>query len=321
MLNRTAEALLWIGRYTERAENHVRLIDVLYHLRENEEDDERSVWYRLVSAVGNPEAYELKYGEYTEVSALMHVLFDREQGNSLFSCISQARTNLRNIREKIPSELWEVMNGFYLWLKDSTVEQLLQQSPHLFFRKIKESLATYQGMSQSILYRDEYYQWSECGRYLERCENTLRLLTAICDDRPGSPEEEYISLRLQSVLQVVGGYEGFRRQNSDCVDPGAVASFLITDGYFPRSIHFAVRMLKERLEAIQRSNHSRTRDTRLNRPLKLAGKMSSDLEMLDDGDLTPERLGDALRGLSRSTEQIGETITSLFFREEREVIA
>ncbi|MBA9087649.1 putative alpha-E superfamily protein [Fontibacillus solani] len=321
MLNRTAEALLWIGRYTERAENHVRLIDVLYHLRENEEDDECSVWHRLVNAVGNPEVYELKYGEYEEISALNHVIFDREQPNSLFSCISQARTNLRNIREKIPSELWEVMNGFFLWLKDSTVEQMLQQSPHLFFRRIKESLSTYQGMSQSILYRDEYYQWSECGRYLERCENTLRLLTAISDDRSGSHVAEHFSLRLQSVLQVAGGYEGFRRQNSDNVDPEAVAAFMITDGYFPRSIHFSVRMLKERLEAIQRGNSSRIKDTRLNKPLKLAGKMSSDLEMLDDSDLAPDRLGDALRGLSRSTEQIGVTISSLFFQEEREVIA
>ncbi|MNW37108.1 hypothetical protein D3C74_141410 [compost metagenome] len=321
MLNRTAEALLWIGRYTERAENHVRMIDVLYHLRESEEDDERGVWQRLVSAVGNPETYEQKYGDYEEVSALSHVIFDREQGNSLFSCISQSRANLRNIREKIPSELWEVMNGFYLWLKDMTVEQMLLQSPHLFFRRIKESLATYQGMSQSVLYRDEYYQWLECGRYLERCENTLRLLTAICDDRSGDGTEDYFSLRLQSVLQVVGGYEGFRRQNSHCGDPAAVASFLIMDGYFPRSIHFSVRMLKEHLEAVQRGNSFRMRDTRLNKPFKLTGKMSSDLEMLDEGDLAPDRLGAVLRELSRSIEQIGVSITSLFFQEDREVIA
>ncbi|MNW02198.1 hypothetical protein D3C71_1979480 [compost metagenome] len=63
------------------------------------------------------------------------------------------------------------------------------------------------------------------------------------------------------------------------------------------------------------------RDTRLNKPLKLTGKMSSDLEMLDEGDLAPDRLGAVLRELSRSIEQIGVSITSLFFQEDREVIA
>ena len=36
MLNRNAEALFWIGRYMERAENHARLIDVHYHLQSEE---------------------------------------------------------------------------------------------------------------------------------------------------------------------------------------------------------------------------------------------------------------------------------------------
>lgn len=318
MLNRTAEALLWIGRYTERAENHARMIDVFYHLRESEAGEEQHVWKRLVAAVGDPQAYEEKYGEYTEVHALTHLILDKDRSNSLISCVTQARTNLRNVREKIPSELWEIMNGCYLWLKDCTAEHVFQQSPHLFLRRVKEALATYQGACQSILYRDQLWHWSESGRYLERCENTLRLLFTICDSWSNNKGMEF--QRLQAVLQAVGGSEGFRRQYHDRMDAEAVATFLITNSCFPRSVQFAIHMLEDQIEAIQHSD-PRSSDIRLTKPVKLACKMRSELELLEYGDLHPDGLGELLERLSQCTQQIGKMMTSLFFQREREVIA
>lgn len=83
MLNRNAEALFWIGRYMERAENHARLIDVHYHLQVDDEmvsiegklnaeasEPSYSKWVRIVDALGSREAYEQQYGSYNERDVL-----------------------------------------------------------------------------------------------------------------------------------------------------------------------------------------------------------------------------------------------------------
>lgn len=53
MMGRTAEALFWIGRYTERTENHARLIDVYYHIREERESGNGQIWSRLIDTIGD----------------------------------------------------------------------------------------------------------------------------------------------------------------------------------------------------------------------------------------------------------------------------
>src|SRR5690606_35761764 len=107
MLNRTAEALFWIGRYMERAENHARLIDVYYHLQQDEfmsniqlaENQHNDKWQRMVEALGSKASFEQAYGQYSEQTVLVYITLDRDNPNSLVSCISHARNNLRTLRE------------------------------------------------------------------------------------------------------------------------------------------------------------------------------------------------------------------------------
>lgn len=318
MLNRTVESLFWIGRYAERAENHARLFDVFYHFREVREFGEETVWKRLVGSVGDPASYEKRYGEYTESDVLTYIALDRDHPNSLMSIVMQARTNLRTIREKMPTELWDGLNGFYLWLKDNKPDDLLLSCPHMFFRRVREAFAEFQGTVQSIMLRDSHWHWMEAGRYLERCENTLRLLESVhllMKETEGSQTSQ-----LRAVLNAVGADEAYRRLVSDQAKLSEVAVFLLSHEWMPRSVLYSSRMLEEHLESVRASDRKLV-ERAYGKPYKLVGKMITELEMVEEADVLGNGLADLLSRLGEMNRMIGQSIKELFFHQEQGVIA
>jgi uncharacterized alpha-E superfamily protein len=317
MLDRIAESLFWIGRYTERAENHARLLDVYYHLREEGNGEPEAVWRRIAEAIGDCALYEERYDAYREHDVLYFLTLDATQSNSILSCVAQARDNLKKIREQLPSELWNLLNGFYLWLKGVRLEEVMQQSPHRFFQRLKEGLAAFQGTAVSIALRDESWHMLESGRYLERSENVVRLLQSVGNIAPDKRKGSYAYT--MAVLKSVGGYEAFRRLELEDVSLEEVSRFLVLQETFPRSIHFALATFEQHLKAMR--GHSERSGSALERMIRLAGKARSELGWLDRDDITMDSLNAVLQQLLNANRQLGEAVARTFFFPEREVIA
>ncbi|THF84115.1 alpha-E domain-containing protein [Cohnella fermenti] len=317
MLDRAAESLFWIGRYTERAENHARLIDVYYHIREDSIGPDEGVWRRISGAIGDSSAYLERYGEFNERSALQFLLLDTEQTNSLLTCVIQARDNLKKIREQLPSELWNLFNSFYLWLRQMTIGEVLAE-PHRFFERVKEGLAAFQGTLVSIAMRDESWCMLESGRYLERSENIVRLLDSVCQTVEEKGQSSYSYLL--AVLKSVGGYEAYRRLGIDELSMEEVASFLLLQETFPRSAHFALASFESNMKAM-RSKSDRSGSS-LEKIIRQASKARSELSWLERQDITFSSLGSVLQQLLATNNLLGESMAkTFFFPHGREVIA
>lgn len=317
MLDRIAESLFWIGRYTERAENHARLIDVYYHLREDEKGSDEQVWRRIVGAIGDLSAYEEKYAEYGERNVIHFLTLDATQANSLVVCVGQARDNLRKIRDRLPSELWNLLNGFYLWLKSCDTAAVLGDSPHRFYQRIKEGLAAFQGTAVSIALRDDAYGMMESGRYLERSENIVRLLQSVLRYTAETGGSSYAYL--MAVLKSVGGYEAYRRLGIDALSTEEVASFLLAQEPFPRSVHYALSSFSEHVKSLG-AGSSRS-GSGLERIVRTADKARSELGWLERPDMTADSLEAVLRHLVATNRQLGEAMAKVFFFPGREVTA
>lgn len=317
MLDRIAESLFWIGRYTERAENHARLLDVYYHLREDGSGESEVVWRRIAEAIGDCALYEERFESYRERDVLYFLTLDLTQGNSVLSCIAQARDNLKKIREQLPSELWNLLNGFYLWLRGVQMEEVMHQSPHRFFQRVKEGLAAFQGTAVSIALRDESWQMLESGRYLERSENVVRLLQSVSNIEPDKRMASYAYT--MAVLKSVGGYEAFRRLDLEDISLEEVARFLVLQETFPRSVHFALASFEQHLKAMR--GQSEKSGSALERMIRLAGKARSELGWLDRNDITMDTLNTVLEQLLSTNRQLGEAVAKYFFSPGREVIA
>jgi len=318
MLNRTAEALFWIGRYMERVENHARLIDVYYHLQQDEfnkgsnHSNDNDKWMRIVDALGSRTMFEQSYKEYNEQLVLFYATLDRDNTNSLVSCVSHARNNLRTLREQAPTEMWDVMNSFYLWLREQQADGLLHESPHQFLGQIKNWTNMFAGCINSVMSRQNEWYFIECGRYLERSENTLRILCTVegyaC--KANSLQTDSYSY-LQAVLKSVSGYQTYRRQYADRITVPEIFEFVIMNPTFPRSIHFAFHQLVLNIRSLELYD----------KPLKVAhdrivrklSKMIAELDCLEVNDIYNDEEEKLTAQLLQSCQWIGDEFAQTFF--------
>lgn len=313
MLFRNAESLFWVGRYMERAENHARLINVHYHIRHDGEEVEEHVhWMRLIDSLSARDAYLKSHINYGADEVLSFITMDPFYENSLLSCVSKARDNLRTLREKLPTELWDTLNAFYLWLSEQCLDDLFGDGPQAFLHTIREQAAAFYGMQHSVMAREEEWFFIESGRYLERAENTVRILQSIV--RACQEDEAQPYTYLLTVLKSVSGFQTYRKHYADEVTAEQVMRFLLTNPHFPRSMVYAFDRIKhcfEHLEDVENNEASGKI-----RHVKLAWKIRADLAYLEPDDLTAENVAPLLTQLLDSIHRLGQMMESTFFRSE-----
>lgn len=319
MMNRSAELLFWIGRYMERAENHTRLIDVNYHMRhelKGIETEQAYIWEKLVAAIGDVHAFKAKHPDVNEASALHFLTFERLHPTSIFSCIYQSRNNMRALRQLLPSELWNTINAFYLWLMEQDISTLMKPSPHMFYQRVREWLSLFNGMADSLMVREPEWNFIQAGKYMERAENTVRILHTIYtnfmhDGFPFRDQNHYN--RMIVLLKSVGGYEAFRRFHANDVSFAKAAEFMMLNPTFPRSVQFSLTSLESRLNAIKQQDYDFAVVS--DQAILLTAKIKAILSGLDEGH--PEQDGwELLHDMLRSCHQLGLGISKTFFQEE-----
>lgn len=310
MMNRFAQLLFWAGRYMERAENHARLLDVHYHMRHEirgNQYDQDYVWEKLVSAVGDASGFKANHAIANELTALHFLTFESSNSNSIYSLIQQTRSNIRTVRQLLPGELWEIVNSFYLWLKDQDVQKVMLQSPYMFYQRVREWVLLFNGAADSMMIREQEWNFIQAGKYLERTVNTARILHNISANLLN--DSDYIQdqnnyHRMILLLKSVGGYEAFRKFHANDVTFAKVLAFLLLNPGFPRSIHFALTSLESYLKEIKQKDYDYT-----------LLSVKSILAGLDDRH-SGHGGSDLLHDLLRSCNQLGDSISKTFFQEE-----
>jgi len=311
MMNRIAESLFWIGRYTERAENHARLIDAFYHIREETSTGER-LWIRIVQALGDPKVFESVYRTYGEREVLHYMILDPNHMNSIQSCVHQARANLKMIRDRLPEELWDILNGFALWLKSNETDELLLDSPFLFLKRVKEWLGTFYGAAHHTMMRDHHWHMMESGRFLERAENTARLFDSVYHSILEDPKKT--QFYLFSAVRAIGGADVFRRLHTDHFTIENVVSLLILNERFPRSVQFGLGELEAQLRALRSLESA---DAAYDKTIRLVVKARSEMSWLEVTETPEPALHDNLLHCISVINGLGSAVGSAFFRAEQ----
>ena len=100
MLSRTADHLFWMSRYTERAENTARMLNVSYEmsLLPQSADAAQAGWEGLLSISELIPAYTATHGEVTPANVLEFMVRDGNNPSSILSCLRAARENARAVR-------------------------------------------------------------------------------------------------------------------------------------------------------------------------------------------------------------------------------
>lgn len=326
MLSRHADASFWTGRYIERAEATARMIDVHYHFGlESPLVGETMRWSSILAISGLEDTFSQRYGEPTERAILEFFAFDPKNGSSIFSCLRSARENGRSIRDQISSEMWECLNRQYLDFREWDVERVLRNSPFAFFQKVKDGAHLFQGITNRTLMMGEARDFFDAGRFLERADQTARILDVKYHDllpqfagvssgvrtgdagSVGGPVDTHGWV---SVLKSVGAYEAFRKTNRRGVSPAAVAEFLVLNPQFPASVRHAIGRVEGCLRRI-----SGNRDlTPANAAERELGRLYNDLNYLRAEEIVAEGLHEFLEDVQDRCTAIGNAIHATYLR-------
>ncbi|TNF61015.1 MAG: alpha-E domain-containing protein [Burkholderiales bacterium] len=281
MLSRTADHLFWMSRYTERAENTARMLDVNYQtsLLPQSAAVAEVGWEGLLSISELLPSFRARYGDnaITPRNVLDFMVRDENNPSSIVSCLRAARENARAVRGTLTTEFWETQNSTWLKLIGYLKTRDFERDPGAFFEWVKHRSHLSRGVAIGTMLQDEAFHFYRMGTFLERADNTARLLDvkfhAVQSDFFGAASEldqEYDFYHWSAILRSVSAFEVYRKVYRDVITPERVAELLILRADMPRSLAASLNEVVNNLSVVANDHSQET--------LRRAGKLRADLQ-------------------------------------------
>lgn len=259
MLSRTAENLFWMARYMERAETMARLLEVGYRMAmmPSVARGYRSEWASILAAAGSADLFAARYGptpRQAEVETWLY--FDVDNPSSVVNCIERARQGGRAIRSALTSEVWDALNT--AWLELRTLKGQPRTSAQLpdLCDWTKRHGAWLRGAAEGTLLQNDGYDFLNLGYFLERADNTARLLDVKyyvllpTTDMVGGSIDSY---QWTTLLRALSAYRAFHWAYGGEYTASKIAHFLILDRNCPRSLLHSVEQVEHHLARLARA--------------------------------------------------------------------
>ena len=288
MLSRTADCLYWMARYTERAENTARMLDVNHQtslLPQPKEFLEQS-WRKLLTISKLEESFKNHYEIINRENVLDFMIYETSNPSSIVSCLFAARENARVIRGKITSEVWETQNTTWLELQ-RIIEARDQTDPSRLLEWVKHRCHLFRGVMHGTMLKNEAFDFINVGTLLERADNTARILETKYEDQAtfkvlrvdsknsedGTVGDFFDFYHWAALLRSVSAFEIYRQIYSDQVTPKQVAQLLIFNRQMPRSL---VCCINELIPLIAEVKNQQSKEIE-----RLLGKLKASLDYSD----------------------------------------
>ncbi len=290
MLSRTADHLFWMSRYTERAENTARMLNVNYEtaLLPQTSAMAQLGWQGLLSISELLPRYTALHGEVTAKSVMEFMVKDLDNPSSILSCLGAARENARAVRGSLTTEVWETLNQTWLEVRRMLRDGEFEREPSQFFDWVKHRSHLSRGVTVGTMLMDEALYFLRLGTFLERADNTSRLVDvkfhAVQNEFFGihnNKGQEFDFYHWSSILRSVSGFEVYRKVYRDVIRPERVAELLILRADMPRSLHASLNEVVSNLDLLANDQSGESQ--------RLAGKLCAELrygridEILDTG--------------------------------------
>lgn len=311
MLSRVAEAVYWMSRYIERAENVARFVSVNLNLSLDFQGAEDQQWLPLVVTTGDVADFQAKYDSSIKPNVLEFLTFDRDNPNSILACLTAARENARSVRECISAEMWEHINDFYLMVSDDDGYRSAIANSHDFYERVRIAGQQFAGVTDSTMTHGEAWHFCQLGRSIELADKTSRILDVkyfILLPSPkdiGTPLDD---IQWSALLKSASALEMYRQRHG-LIAPTRVVEFLILDREFPRAVLYCLTKANESLHAITGS----ALGSFSNRPEQALGQIRSDLAYTSAESIVSRGLHEFVDSLQRRLNQVGTAVHDSFF--------
>ena len=292
MLSRTADHLFWMARYMERAENTARMLDVNYQtsLMPQSADAAEKGWKGLLSISELTGDFAARHGVVTPDSVMKYMVADADNPSSIRSCLRAARENARAVRGTLTTEVWETQNQTWLEFQRMADDCDFLGDPSAAFEWVKFRSHLSRGVTVGTMLQDEAFHFLRIGSFLERADNTARLLDvkfhaveseffgglrqsqgADPEDTPEPDKEvEFDFYHWSAILRSVSGFEVYRKAYRNVIRPEKVAELMILRADMPRSLAACIHEVLVNLRMVANEQSGET--------LRRAGRLHADLQ-------------------------------------------
>jgi len=258
MLSRTADNLYWLSRYVERAEYLARILEATQRLTALPlaYSGPTNEWESAVSTAGCVNAFFAAFDEANEETVTEFLALSPANPSSIRNCFEVARTNARSVRTALTMEMWDAINGGWHEIRrfggpGATREELAQ-----FLRLVQESSLRFDGSAYRTMLRNDAYWFSRLGVFIERADNTARILDVKyhlllpAEQHVGGPLDYF---QWAAILRSVSALTSYHWVYRESLKPWLIADLLILNDQMPRSLASCYQNLVQNLDYIARA--------------------------------------------------------------------
>jgi uncharacterized alpha-E superfamily protein len=304
MLSRVADRIFWMSRQMERAENMARILGVtsnlvLFGTRDVQEQN----LLAPLAITETEEAYRARHAELTLPGLIEFMALDEKNPSSIYSCLKWARENAHAVRWQLTSEMWETINATWLEMRALPRGRVTGAGATQFFDWVKDRSHMFRGVTYGTIVRGEAFNFSRLGTFLERADNTARildvkyhiLLPTVQD--VGGALDYY---QWAALLRSVSSFETYRTLYRDQIFPIKVAQLLILERRMPRSLAACFDQVKEAMDRIRGQSDSAAK--------RLAYELHARLSYADIEEVFQGGLHEYLDGVLADINELGSRI-------------
>ena len=258
MLSRTADNLYWLARYVERAEYLARILEATQRLTAMPLAyvGETNEWASAVATAGCSGAFFAVHDEANEETVTEFLAFSTANPSSIRNCFEVARTNARAVRTALTMEMWDAINSAWLELKRFGNQPSSREELARFLRWVQESSLRFDGSAYRTMLRNDAYWFSRLGVFIERADNTARILDVKyhlllpAHEQVGGPLDYY---QWAGILRSVSALTAYHWVYRESLKPWLIADLLILNEQMPRSLASCYENLVQNLDHIARN--------------------------------------------------------------------
>lgn len=250
MLGKTAGGLFWMFRHLERSENIARLIEAGFRIGLTSTAGEDDEWDSVLRTAAVSNLYHQKYETIDAGHAIDFLLRDPTNPSSVMSSIAAARQNARLVRTAITREVWETVNDTFMMLKQALARPVPARDLHEILGMVRQQSAQVRGAMHGTMLRNDVFDFCRVGTFLERADNTARILDVkyyVLLPSVSQIGSSLDNVQWDTILRSVAGERAYRWINHGETTPRGITDFLIFDRRMPRSLIFTVGKIDNNL--------------------------------------------------------------------------
>ena len=255
MLGKTAGGLFWMFRHLERSENTARLIDAGFRIALTRSTSAQDEWTSVIKTAGSQQLFDDSNGSYEALEVIDFLLRDPTNPSSVMSVINSARNNARLVRTALTREVWESTNECWMTLKNVLSKPVYERELPEVLDTIRQQSALVRGALHGTMLRNDIYDFARLGTYIERADNTARILDVkyyVLLPSVSLVGSSMDNVQWETILRSVSGQRAYRWLYPAKIDPVSIADFLILDVRMPRSLAFCYTHVVENLGYLAR---------------------------------------------------------------------